>query len=159
MEKKEKVTQKVFRVLQEDAPVLELPELHLQNVLASLKQGDDLKVIFFNQTQSLSGSIPCIGILLQKQGPVLQIIYPYVLVFEQAERGDTEDIISLFPYTGTDLTAFKGEATADGILHINADTINNGYILYSGLSNQVMVTRYISELENVVKYLEPNNIN
>ena len=74
MEKKEKVTQKVIRVLQEDAPVLELPELHLQNVLASLKQGDDLKVIFFNQTQSLSGSIPCIGILLQKQGPVLQII-------------------------------------------------------------------------------------
>ena len=159
MEKKEKVTQKVFRVLQEDAPVLELPELHLQNVLASLKQGDDLKVIFFNQTQSLSGSIPCIGILLQKQGPVLQIIYPYVLVFEQAERGDTEDIISLFPYTGTDFTSFKGEATADGILHINADNINNGYILYSGLSNQVMVTRYISELENVVKYLEPNNIN
>ena len=159
MEKKEKVTQKVFRVLQGDVPVLELPELHLQNVLTSLKQGDDLKVIFFNQTQSLSGSIPCIGILLQKQGPVLQIIYPYVLVFEQAERGDTEDIISLFPYTGTDFTAFKGEATADGILYINADNINNGYILYSGLSNQVMVTRYISELEHVVKYLEPDSIN
>lgn len=159
MEKKEKVTQKVFKVLQEDVSMSELPELHLQNVLTSLKQGDDLKVIFFNQTQSLSGSIPCIGILLQKQGPILQIIYPYVLVFEQAERGDTEDIISLFPYTGTDFTAFKGEATADGILYINADNINNGYILYSGLSNQVMVTRYISELENVVKYLEPDSIN
>ena len=74
MEKKEKATQKVFSVLQGDVPVLELPTLHLQNVLTSLKQGDDLKVIFFNQTQSLSGSIPCIGILLQKQGPVLQII-------------------------------------------------------------------------------------
>ena len=43
MEKKEKVTQKVLRVLQEAVSMSELPELHLQNVLTSLKQGDDLK--------------------------------------------------------------------------------------------------------------------
>lgn len=151
-EKKEKKEEKLNEMTSKVENVI--VKNSVECLLDRLLNESTYKIIFFHQKQSIGNTIPCLGILLEKKGPILSIAYPYILVFNEGDSNSIrrEDSATVYPYNGLDFTEYSGEVEADGVLYLNADSISNGYLLYTSKSKHPFISSYLRELENIRKY-------
>lgn len=136
-------TDSCLQVVNKDIPLSEL----LDNIDSNINN-----VVLLTLNPTIGTSVSCIGVLLEKNNSLLSIAYPYVLVFDDNNRGTSDDI-KLFPFTGLDFTDFTGNTLADGTLNVNTDNINNGYLIYSSSTKHPFIKMYLEELHSIVKYI------
>lgn len=147
-------TKTVNNLVNEKQPVGEaISPMDFKVILSSL-MNEEYNIITFTQTQSIGNGIPCIGILLEKRGPILSVAYPYIIIYDDTNVDFREDRCLIYPYNGLDFTSFTGNAEADGILYMNADKLNAGYMLFNYKSAHTHIQQYKHELNGINNYLD-----